>query len=388
MLRPNITQILFAGLFLASCHSGQKFQASTSVDKPLFAAINELNKHPENQKAQKDIEVFYNQSKEHHEEAISVYESSMEGNRWDKIISELNALQHIYNSISATPGATRFVKPKNYLGELQSKKEDAAEDFYNRGASLLALEGRENSMQAYQAFKKSDQYISGYKEVSRLTKEAYEKSVVNVVINPIEDDNLFISVGNGWGLNDFGYRPEDYQQSLVRDLGGRTGNYLPARFYTNREARVDRIDPDWMVDLRWRNIDAIPSYPQQYTRQASKSVQIGSDTSGKPVYRTVYATLYITQRTFSVRGDLDYMIKDIEQNSSIDHGLLSDEVNWSESYATYSGDSRALGQEDWYLINNTSQYNNRNPSKADILNTLMRKIYPDLKRRIQRAVEL
>jgi hypothetical protein len=220
-----------------------------------------------------------------------------------------------------------------------------------------------------------------YRDVENLIRESYERSVINVVINPIQDNDLFFS-GNSFG-NDFNYRAEDYQQSLARDLGGRSGNSNAVRFFTDREAYRERVDADWIVDVNWRDIDPIRSVPYQYNRQASRNVQIGSDTAGKPVYKTVYATVYITQRSYTLRGNLDYRIADVQTKNNIDFGVLRDEVSWTESYATYSGDSRALAQEDWYMINNRNDFNN--PSKGEVLNSLMRKMYPDLRRRIQQA---
>ena len=378
----KLTGIFLAGIILVSCSSSQKFHASVSEDKPLFAAINELNKRPQNVKAQKDLQDLYKSSVDRHEDAIAVYKNSTDERRWDKIITELNALQNVYSSITATPGTASLVKPKNYLEEIQSSKEQAAADYYNEGNALLDREGRENSLAAYNAFKKADKYVKGFRDVETLLKDSYEKSVINVVINPIEDNNVFFSGGNRWGT-DFSYRAEDYQQSLVRELGGRNGNSSAVRFFTDRDAYRERLEADWVVDVAWRDIDPIRSTPYQYNRQASKNVQIGTDTSGKPVYKTVHATVYVTQRSYTVRGDLDYRITDIQTKNNIDFGVLRDDVSWTESYATYSGDSRALSQEDWYMINNRNDLNN--PTRGDVLNSLMRKMYPDLRRRIQQA---
>ena len=99
--------------------------------------------------------------------------------------------------------------------------------------------------------------------------------------------------------------------------------------------------PGWIKRL------SQPAYPK-----VSKSIQIGSDTCGHPVYQNVYATLQITRNTFQVRGDLEYEVADVQNNSSVDYGTVSNEVQWDDSYATYSGDSRALSQEDWSLVNN------------------------------------
>lgn len=376
------TPILMVALLFAACNGAKKFQAYTSADKPLFAAINELNKHPDNTGAQEDLRVLFEQAVARHEDAIDVYSQGTDAKRFDKMLNELNALQHVYTSLQSVAGTFAIVKPKSYLQQIENTKQDAAEYFYAAGKDLMAENTRETDLDAHEAFKKSNQYVNGYKDVVRLMKESYESGIVNVVINPIEDDNLFYTSVTA---ADFRYRATDYQESLVRELGGVNANIVPARFYTERDAQREQITPDWIVDVRWRNIQVDRAVPHQYNRQVSKSVQVGTDTAGKKIYKTVYATLYITQRSYNVQGGLDFRISDMGSNNYVDQGLLTDFVNWTEAYATYTGDSRALSQDDWLLVNNRTRNDLYAPTKSDVLNTLMRKIYPDLRRRIQNA---
>jgi hypothetical protein len=381
MTRLITAPVLIVAILFAACGSN-KFQAYSSADKPLFAAINELNKKPGNTKAQADLVVLFEQAVARHEDAIDVYSQTTDAKRFDKMLNELSALQHIYTTVQSVPGAIAHVKPKSYLQQIEGTKQDAAEYFYAAGKELMAVNSREGDLDAHEAFKKSNQYINGYKDVQKLIRESYESSIVNVVINPIEDDNLFFTSVTA---PDFRYRAQDYQESLVRELGGVNANIVPARFYTDRDAQREQIDPDWIVDVRWRNIQVDRAIPYQYSREVSKSVQVGKDTAGKPVYKTVHAKLYITQRTYNVQGGLDFRISDMAANNYVDQGMLTDNVSWTESFATYTGDSRALSQEDWFLVNNRGRNDLYGPTKADVLNTLMRKIYPDLRRRIQNA---
>ena len=160
---------------------------------------------------------------------------------------------------------------------------------------------------------------------------------------------------------------------------------MPARFYNDRELRRERLEADWEIGIRWRNINPIRSIPRQYNRQASRNVENGKDTSGKPIYITVYATLYVTENNYTVEGEVEYRITEITSRANIDNGFVRQEVSWIESSASYSGDSRALSQEDWMMVNNRNGFNQ--PSRGDVLNSLMRKMYPDLKRRIQQGIE-
>jgi len=189
---------------------------------------------------------------------------------------------------------------------------------------------------------------------------------------------------DSWG-NDFRYRPEDYQLSLARDLESRNKDEFPARFLTDREADRKHVKPDYEINLTWQNLDGLRGYPNRYSRRVSRSIQVGSDTSGHPVYQNVYATLQITRNTFQVRGDLEYQVADIQNNSNVDYGTISNEVQWDDNYATYSGDSRALSPEDWALVNNIRS--EQNPSRGDIMDALMRKMYPELRRRIEGAIQ-
>ncbi|HUR09825.1 MAG TPA: hypothetical protein VM012_00560 [Flavitalea sp.] len=370
-------------MILISCRTSQKFQAQTGEDKALFKAINELNRKPDNAKAQSDLIVFYPQAKQYHEEMIAGYNNSNDINRYDKILVQLNALQHIYNSIMATPGTASLLKPKSYVKEIEAVREEGAEVYYRQGLDFAALEGRSNNLNAYKAFHKSNDFIAGYKDVTGLMKDAYQKSIVHIVINPIEDRNIYFT---NWSANDYTYRPEEYQQLLVNELSGAASNGFPARFYTDRELRRTGLRPDWAVDIQWVNIDPIQSTPHTYSREVSREIQIGSDTSGKPVYKNVKAILQVTERNYGMRGDLEYRVNDLVENRSIDYGRLNDDVSWTERYATYRGDSRALSQQDWALINNQNGYN-RNPSRSEVMNSLMRKMYPDLRRRIQYSLK-
>lgn len=379
MIRLIATMSLGAVLFTA-CRGTMKFQASFTEDKPLYTAVNELIKHPDNAKAQQDVKNLYALSVDRHEQAVAVYRTSTDETRWDKMLREYDALQQMYTSAQSAPALLNFVQPHSYLQQMQDVREEAAAYYYEKGNRLMAANSRDQNLQANEAFGKASRYVNGYKDAKELMARSFERSVVNVVVNRIENDNLFF---NTWGNTGFRYRPEDYQESLVRGLGGRNANIVPARFYTDRDADRENIDPDWVVDIRWRSVDANGSVPYQFNREVSRSIQIGKDTTGKPVYKTVYATLHITRRTFTVNGALDYRVSDIINNKNVDQGLLTQNLSWDDSYATYTGDSRALDDHDWLLIRNRSS--NFGPSREEVLNSLMRKMYPDLRRRIEQA---
>ena len=116
----------------------------------------------------------------------------------------------------------------------------------------------------------------------------------------------------------------------------------------------------------------------------SKQIESGRDTSGKPVYQTVYARINITRQSFEARAEMEVTISDIAGQKTIDRRSFREDYNWQEEYGSYSGDSRALSASDWNLINNT-RYSE--PRREDVLNELYRKLYPQVKNRVIYAVD-
>ena len=117
----------------------------------------------------------------------------------------------------------------------------------------------------------------------------------------------------------------------------------------------------------------------QYSRNISRQIETSRDTSGKVQYQTVTATLHIIKKYFTASGDMELRISDVSTGRNISTNRYTDQFNWQEEYATYTGDSRALSSNDYALLNNN---NYQVPRREDILNQLSQRIYPQIKSRI------
>ncbi len=380
-LKSTLTVIVAFLFLLSSCGGSKTFKATGTNDEIVYKAIKFLNKRPDDAYALGELKFNYTQAVKNHEERIAAWRNSSEDSKWDKIISELSALQGLYDAINTSASLLRATKAQSYFNALSVAKDSAAAVYYTAGLDYLQREGRNNMKEAYYAFKKADQYVSGYKESRQKMKEAFDKSIINVIINPVHDDNFF---GNNWNNRGFGYNREYLQQTLIRDLGGEFNNSNPARFYTDWDARRKNISADWIVDLTWQNIYVPRPTESNYSRNRSKKIEIGKDTSGKPVYQTVYATVRIIRLSYNATGDLEYQVTDVKQNKSIEWNRIPASVNWQDEYGTYTGDSRALESSDWTLINN----NNRGQqyyTNDQVLNELTKRVYYDIRNRLQQV---
>ncbi|MEO7265966.1 MAG: lipoprotein [Ferruginibacter sp.] len=370
-------------IVLTACSSSKNYLERSDEDKALVDAVKKLNKSASDENATAALPILYNNIKLAHLAKIKSYNNSRDISRWDKIVAEFNALQTAHDAIINSTAAFKLVSPENYGTQLLEAKQGAAEEYYSSGLTYLAKTGRDNAKKAYTQFKKADKFIPGFKDAQAKTNEAYEKAIVNVVINPVQDNSFFFN--SSWGNYGYNYSNEYFQQTLIRDLdNSNSSNRYAARFYTEWEARRDNVKPDWVIDLTLRNMNIPPAGSYRYNQNRSARIQVGTDTAGRPQYRTVTATLYVTRQSFDANADMEVRIKELESNKNISYRSFRESYRWEEENATYSGDSRALNSYDWQLINSNG-YNQ--PRKEDVLNELYRKIYPQVLNNIRFSVD-
>ncbi len=376
----RLIYIVICMVALLSCRSSKNYLERSDADKALKDAVKKLNKSATDENATQALPVLYANISKLHLEKIKSYSSSKELTRWDKIIDEYQDLQEAYDAIINSSAAFKLVTPASYSSELFDARQNAAQEYYNYAQTLFQKTGRDNAKKAYTHFKKAGKFVPGFKDVKEKMDAAYESAMVNVVINPVEDNSFFFN--SGWGNYGYNYSNEYFQQTLVRELSSNNDRY-PAKFYTEWEARRDNIKPDWLVELRLRNLDVPYPVSNNYSRSASARVQVGTDTAGNAVYNTVYATVNIARLSFTARADMELNIKDLTTRKNINYRSFREDYRWEEEKATYTGDSRALSARDWQLINN----NYNTPRKEEVLNELYRKIYPQVLNNIRYAVE-
>jgi hypothetical protein len=377
----NILFVITTLLVLASCKTSKDYLSRSQDDKTLFDIVKQLNKHSDDENAKLALPQVYFALQQKHLKNIERYNTGKDLNRWDKIASAYKALQNMYDAIDNSAASTGLIKAVNYEKEITAVKETAAEDYYQTGLAYFEKNNREDARKAYTHFKKADGWVKGYKDATAKMNDAFDNSIILVQINPVQDNSFFFNTG--WGNTGYNFSNEYFQQNLIRDLGGIYASRYPAKFYSEWEARREAIKPDWVVDLVLRDIDIPRPVSYSYSRNRSKQVEAGRDTSGKVIYQTVYATVNIERQSLTARGQMDVNITDVANRKSIAYNSYSDTYNWQQEVATYTGDRRALTSNDLALINN----NYNLPRKEDILNELYRNIYPHVKNKISNEVD-
>jgi cell fate (sporulation/competence/biofilm development) regulator YlbF (YheA/YmcA/DUF963 family) len=373
---------LISLVILASCGTNKDYLSRSDNDNTLFDAVKTLKKRSNDTTALNALPTLYRLAQERNLRKINSYSTSTNLDRWDKMINTYSTLQEMYNAIVENDAASSVVKPVNYSQTIYDLKQQAAADYYNTASEFLKKPGRDDAKKAYNYFKKADKLVPGYEDAKLKMDEAFENAIVNVVINPVQDNSYFFNTG--WGNYGYNYSNEYFQQTLVRELKGTNSSRYPARFYTDWEARRDNVVPDWEVNLTLRNIYIPRPQTNTYSRNVSQQVDIGRDTSGAIIYKTVYATVYVTRQSFTATADMELNITDLTTRKNITWNTFREDYRWQDERATYTGDSRALGSSEQALLNNGGYME---PRKEDVLNELYRKIYPQVKNKITYAVD-
>lgn len=381
-MKKNLYPLILLLFLFASCSSSRNSIANTQEDIALLTAIKKFDKNPSDTGLKNNLSFLYENAAKVHLDNIDVYSSLTEPDKWAKIIKEYQALQHLSGVINSSASAKKFLKTNTFDAKLEVVKENAAANYYNIGMNYLNNNDKQSSREAYYAFKQSQEYVPGYKDARRQMDNAYQNSVLNVIINPVTDNSYYYN-NAGWNSYGNSFNNDYMQRSLVRDLGGDYSKNAMARFYTDWDAHRANIDPDLLVDLTWVNLDVPLPYTSQYSRNVSRQIETGRDTSGHIFYQTVTATLYVTKKYFNATGDLESRITDADTRSTTDSRRYTAQFNWEQEYATYRGDSRALSGNDLVLLNNN---NFQVPAKQDILNELYQIIYPQVKNGIYNSV--
>ncbi len=264
----KIVQPIYAGLvfILIPCGAANSLKRYPTEDRNVYEAISKLTQKGNDESSQKSFTSFYAEAVLLHQNKITAYRNSEQPDRWEKSMNEYAYLNKLADAVNASPVASKLVKTNRYDEQYAEAKQRAAEAYYDRATTLLTQNDRDASREAYDLLKRTNELAPGYKDSRKLMDIAYNQSVLTVVVNPV---NYYAQSYGYWGLNN------DYvQQEIVRDLRYQLGTST-VKFFTDWEARSNRINPDRVVDISWDEL-FIP-IPNTYTstREVSRRIQSG-----------------------------------------------------------------------------------------------------------------
>lgn len=381
MLRKHIllwAPLFFTVLFYSCMTSAPISDRYTGEDKQVFDLIERLKKNPNDHEAERLLPEIYQQALDAKRDFNQNILTQMPpGDRYLEKSKHLEVLQKMYMDIKASPAASRVVpNPWDPSVAIQTNRNNAAREYYSQGMTYLGYNNRAYAAKAYEMFDKANRVVPGYQNVTQMMAQAQQLSVIHVVVRPV---NYYNYSYNYWGFqNDF------LQNQMVRDLN--MSSFRDTRFYTEWEARNQHVQMDKVVELNIVDMFIGQSRTQTNTIQRSAQIETGSTKAipPKPIYETVYATVYVTTRIMESRAALECRIYDRTTNGNIFFDRFPGVYNWRSQTATYRGDRRALTQEDQRLINNGGVVTQ--PTRNEIASRLINDSYGLLLNSIRNGV--
>jgi hypothetical protein len=355
----TVTVILF------SCKTAKKMYEKGNYDEAVELAAKKLQKKPNDAATLDILQNAYRFAVEDHETRIRNNANSDNDLRWEWTYSEYTDLQRLYDAIRQVPSVYDAVHPTDYSSYLVTFREEAGNARYDRGLALMDNNNKNSYKQAYYEFQRSLELKPGDLSVKQKLDEAYANAVTNIIVLPV--------VQSGVQYSSYNYGFVNIDNNVLRYLTNNNNNSF-VRYYSPAEANNLSIRTDQMVEMRFNNIDIDRYRDQRNTREVSKQVVV-KETVIRPdsvirEYATVKAKVTTTRRTLKSDGLLQVTVRDYN-NQWLWSDTYRGDYNWSAEFSSYTGDARALSEEDKKLCDSKEQFPPRND---DIIRIIMDEI--------------
>jgi len=356
LLLISITVLLF------SCKTAKKMYQKGNYDEAVELAAKKLQKKPNDAATIDILQNAYRFAVEDHEATIRNNSNTNNDLKYEWNYSEYLQLQRLYEAIRRVPSVFDAVHPTAYSSYVATYQEEAGNVRYDRGLALMENNTKSSSRQGYYEFSRALQLKPGDLTITQRLNEAYEIGATNVVVLPI--------VQSGFQQSSYNYGIVNFDNNILGYLKSSNGN-LFVRYYAPAEADNLNIRTDQVVEMRFSHIDINRYRDQCNTREVSKQVVV-KETVIRPdsivrEYATVKAKINTTRRTLQSNGLLQVTVRDYTGQ-----WLWSDtyrgDYNWSTEFSSWTGDARALTDDDKKLCDGHEQFP---PGESEIMRTIM-----------------
>ena len=383
MQKSLLSLLLFLSLFSACGPSNKLKSFYTTEDKTFFDLLDKLKKTPNDVTLQNSIRSNYDNILQIKSRSITDIETQMpNGERYKRMLTELQILQQIRETILKQPAATSVIpNPKDFTKEIQDAKYNGAKEYYAIGMDYLQSNTREDAQKAYSALSEAYDLYPTYLDVGKQVAIAKDLATIKVVVSKVD------YYSNGWSY--YGFDKDYLQWRMVSDLNA--GSHPNTRFYSDMEAGNNNLKPDFIVDLRYSSFNLGNMRVDRQTIKRSKQIPDPTpqprDANGKTPdqkYITVTATVTVYRQYANNRGVLQCRIYEVANNRNILYDNFPGQSNWVNQYGTYTGDQRALSQDDLNIINNRSK---NAPDRSEIAKQIIDQSYNLLITRIKNGIQ-
>ncbi|MBI5372520.1 MAG: tetratricopeptide repeat protein [Sphingobacteriales bacterium] len=366
-MKLKLYTVLFSGVvLLLACKSAGKLYQKGRYDEAVELAAKKLQKDPGDPKLLATLRNAYTYAVNDHESRIRSHSESNNELKWEWMYYEYISLQKMYEAIHRVPGVFSIVLPEDYSSSLVTSREKAGDTRYERGLAFMQHSTKQSYRDAYREFQAVLNFRPGDREAILKMNEVFEYAVTNVVIVPMQQEGGFVYSAYGPGQTNLDDR-------LISQLQNNSGNDF-VRYYSAWDARSRRIRVDREVSLQFSGMDIGRTHDERSSRKVSRDVLV-KETVYRPdsvvrEYAKVYATVTSTRRVMRSDATLQVTVRD-ENGRRVWNDHYGASHNWSTEFSSFTGDERALGEEDKQRVNRRRDFP---PSDNDILKCMLDEI--------------
>jgi hypothetical protein len=333
-----------------SCKTAKKMYEKGNYDEAVVLAAQKLQKKPNDAATLDILQNAYRFAVEDHETRIKNNSNSNNDLKWEWNYSEYLSLQRLYTAIRKSPAIFDAVRPTDYSSYVATFQEEAGNARFDRGLSLMDNNTKTGYKQAYFEFQRALGLKPGDLAIQQKLDEAFSNAVTNVVVLPV--------VQTGFQYSSYNHGVVSIDKNVLHYLASNNNNAF-VRYYSPAEANSLNIRTDQAVELRFSNIDIDRYRDQRSTKEVSKQVVV-KETVIKPdsvvkEYATVKAKITTTRRTLKSNGLIQVTVRDFD-NRWLWSDTYRGDYNWSTDFSSYTGDARALSDDDKKLCDRHEQF--------------------------------
>jgi hypothetical protein len=243
MIRIISTLVFFAIAVLVTlnaCSSGKAAFEKGNYYQAVLTSVNTLRRNPGQKKSAETLRAAYPLAVSYYEGLASNALTSNAQFKWTEVVNSYTTLNQMGDEIRRSPGALVVIpNPANYSSKLNEAKRNAAEEQYQAGIMALGMGARDKAKEAYQYFKRSNEFVANYKDANQKMQDALWAATVKVLVEPIPTQSRSMAVSTDF----FNARLSEYlHQNKVNDF---------VKFYSPTETQQLKLNPDHIVRLEF-----------------------------------------------------------------------------------------------------------------------------------------
>jgi hypothetical protein len=363
-------------LLIAGCRStGQRALSRGDYYKACIQAINKLRSSPDNADAANALKQSYPLLVDYANKEVARLEASPSDNtRYQQIFDQYNQLNDVAVEVSRCPAALKLLPNADYYStQLESARVQAADETYRQAEASLSTGTRNAAKQAYLLYQQTNGYIPGYRDVAEKITRAKWEATLKVVLQQEP-------VGGSYKIS------ADFFQNKVFEYFANNIRNEYIQVFSPEEATAMKLQPDQLIRLQFLDFVVGQTRETSNSKEVKKdNVKTGTyrDSQGKDhdVYGSVKATLKTRTLEVVSSGVLDAFIINPVSNTTLSQERFPGTFVWTNSWATFNGDERALSKDQLEMCKRTDPV--APPQAQDLFVEFTAPIYTSLTRWIQ-----